>query len=295
MSEQREQRNAIFSGANVNPNIPSGIDPRMPMQSAAEKVKAEFGLDIPTEVVPLPSSGKVYSQNSTLYNSETVEIRPMTAREEDILTSRALLKKGTVITELIRSCLIDRSINPQELLGGDRNALMVAIRITGYGPDYNAEIECGECGTKADHAFDLASLPIKRLEIEPVSNGSNLFEFVLPYSKKSVKFRFLTGRDEEEISAMNEKQKKLGLNSESNITTNLLHAIFSIDGIEDRAKIANFVKHMPARDSLALRNFIRNNEPGIIMKQETSCPSCGHVEEVSMPLGVNFLWPSAAR
>lgn len=293
MSDQREQRNAIFSGGNNN--APAGIDPRMPMQSAADKLKAEFGLDIPSELVPLPSNGKVYPVDSTLHSAEVVEIRPMTAREEDILTSRALLKKGTVITELIRSCLVDRSINPNELLTGDRNALMVAIRITGYGPDYNTEIECGECNAKMEHAFDLSSLPIKRLEIEPVSLGNNLFEFVLPYSKKRVKFRFLTGRDEEEISVMSEKQKKLGLNSESNVTTNLLHSIVSIEGIEDRSKIANFVKHMPARDSLALRNFIKDNEPGITMKQETTCPSCGHSEEVSMPLGVNFLWPSAAR
>jgi len=295
MSDQREQRNAIFGNSNSSPHVPTGIDPRMPMQSAADKLKAEFGLDIPTELVPLPSNGKVYPLDSSLHMTDTVEIRPMTAREEDILTSRALLKKGTVITELIRSCLIDRSINANDLLTGDRNALMVAIRITGYGPEYNTEIECGECNSKMEHAFDLSSLPIKRLDIEPVVAGNNLFEFALPYSKKIVKFRFLTGRDEEEISVMNEKQKKLGLSTESNITTNLLHSIVSIEGIEDRSKIANFIKHMPARDSLALRNYIKNNEPGVIMRQETTCPSCSHVEEVSMPLGVNFLWPSAAR
>jgi hypothetical protein len=292
-TEEREQRNAVFTGG--PPNLPPGVDPRMPSQSAVDKVKAEFGLDVPLETVPLPSSGKVYPSNSSLYNSETVDIRAMTAREEDILTSRALLKKGTVITELIKSCLVDRTIQPTELLGGDRNALMVAIRITGYGPDYNAEIECMECGTKSPHAFNLGELPIRRLEIEPVTVGANLFEFILPYSKKAVKFRFLTGRDEEEIVAMSEKQKKLGLSTESNVTSSLMHAIVSIDGIEDRSKIVNFIKHMPARDSLALRNYIKDNEPGIVMKQETSCPSCGHAEEVSMPLGVNFLWPQAGR
>jgi hypothetical protein len=291
-TENREQRNAIFGPGQP---LPAGVDPRMPTQSAAEKVKAEFGLDIPLETVPLPSSGKVYSQESTLYGAETVDIRPMTAREEDILTSRALIKKGTVITELIKSCLVDRSINPSDLLGGDRNALMVAIRITGYGPQYPAEIECQECGTKANHEFDLAQLPVRRLEIDPVVPGTNLFEFVLPRSKKVVKFRFLTGRDEEEIMTTSEKQKKLGLSTESNVTTNLMYAISSIEGIEDRGKIASFVKMMPAMDSLALRNYIKDNEPGVIMKQETSCPSCGHSEEVAMPLGVNFLWPQAGR
>jgi len=290
--EDREQRNAVFSG-NPSGQPPAGIDPRMPMQSASDKVKAEFGLDIPLETVPLPSSGKVYSQNSSLFNVETVEIRSMTAREEDILTSRALLKKGTVISELIRSCLVDRTISPNDLLSGDRNALMVAIRITGYGSDYNAEIECNECGAKTQHEFNLADLPVRRLSLSPISPGVNVFEYVLPKSRKNVKFRFLMGRDEEEIMAMNEKQKKLGLSTESNITTNLMHTIVSIDGIEDRAKISNFIRLMPARDSLALRNYIKENEPGVLMKQETTCSACGHTEEVTIPLGINFLWPQS--
>lgn len=291
MSDDREQKNAIFSGQNATP----GVDPRIPKMSHAEKVKADFGLEVPHELAPLPSSGKTYSQDSLLFGQDSVEIRAMTAREEDILTSQALLKKGTVITELIRSCLVDKSINPLDLLSGDRNALMVAIRVTGYGPEYNAEIECPECSVKSPHQFNLAELPIKRLEIDPVSLGENVFEFKLPYSGKNVKFKFMTGRDEEEIMATSQKQKKLGLSVDANVTTNLLYSIVSIDGLEDRAKIAAFVKAMPARDSLALRNYMRDNEPGIVMKQETSCGACGHTEEVSMPLGVTFLWPSAAR
>jgi hypothetical protein len=290
MSDDREQKNAIFAA-----QLPPGVDPRMPRQSQAEKVKADFGLEIPHEVVPLPSNGKVYPPGSSLHGCESVEIKAMTAKEEDILTSRALLKKGTVITELIRSCMVDKSVNPLDLISGDRNALMVAIRITGYGPEYSVEMECPECNVKSPHEFDLASLPINRLEIEPVSLGSNLFEFVLPRSKKNVKFKFMTGRDEEEIMVMGEKQKKLGLPVDSNVTTNLLYAIQSIEGIEDRAKIANFIKVMPASDSLALRDYMRLNEPGISMKQETTCSACGHVEEVNMPLGVSFLWPSARR
>jgi len=292
MSDDREQKNAIFAAQQTNLQ---GIDPRVPRTTQASLVKSEFGLDIPQEIVPLPSNGLCYPQESPLHGVEAVEIKSMTAREEDILTSRAYLKKGTVITELIKSCLIDKSVNPLDMLSGDRNALMVAIRITGYGAEYGAELECPECSVKAEHSFDLGSLPIKRLEITPVVPGSNLFEFKLPYSGKVVRFKFMTGRDEEEIMQLGEKQKKLGMNVESNITTALLHALVSVEGIDDRMKIANFIRSMPARDSLALRNYIKDNEPGIVMKQETSCPSCGHVEEVSMPLGVSFLWPSAAR
>lgn len=287
MTDVRENRNDVFKG--------NGVDPRIPQMSAAEKMKADFGFEIPVESVPLPSNGVTYPSESIFHGAETVDIKAMTAKEEDILTSKAFLKKGTVITELIRSCLIDKSVDPRDLLTGDRNALMVAIRATGYGSEYDAEIECDECGAKTQRQFNLGALPIKRLEIPPIAAGQNIFEFHLPVTKKTVKFRFLTGRDEEEIMATNEKQKKAGLSSDASVTTNLLYSIVSIDGISDRAKIAQFVKMMPARDSLALRNYIRDNEPGIEMKQSSTCDACGHEEEVNMPLGVNFLWPSAGR
>jgi len=271
------------------------VDPAIPTTTAAAQVQKDFGLEIPVETIPLPSGGRVYNPQSPLFGRETVEIRAMTAREEDILTSRALLKKGTVISELIKSCLIDKSINPNDMLTGDRNALMVAIRITGYGAEYDVEVDCNECGTKAPRNFDLGQLPIKRLEIAPVSDGMNLFEFVLPHCKKTVRFKFMTGRDEQEILQTAEKQKKLGLQGESTVTTNLFYSIVSIDGVEDRSKIAGFIRSMPARDSLALRNYVRDQEPGILMRQDVSCPNCGHSEEVAMPISTTFLWPSAGR
>lgn len=290
MSEDRENRNQIFNAVYA----PPGVQPGIQTTTAAGQAKADFGLEIPVETVPLPSAGRVYPRESPVSGRETVEIRAGTAREEDILTSRALLKKGTVITELIRSCLVDKTVNPVDLLTGDRNALMVAIRITMYTADYDVELECGECGTKAPRTFNLGELPIRRLELDPVEECSNLFEFVLPHTGRAVRFRFLTGRDEEDILANAEKQKKLGLmQGEANVTSNLLHSIVSINGVTDRVKITNFVRMMPARDSLALRNHIHDHEPGIIMRQEVSCPACGHAEEVSMPIGTSFLWPAA--
>lgn len=289
--EEREQRNQVFSAG-----VPAGVDPRIQALSAVDKAKLDFGLDIPLETVPLPSNGRVYPGTSPLHGLELVEIRSGTAREEDILTSPALLKQGTVITELIKACLTNKAIDPIYMLTGDRNALMVAIRITMYGSKYDAELECSECNTKSPRTFDLATLPIRRLQISPVAEGMNMFEFMLPYAKKNVRFKFMTGLDEQQITTTSEKQKKLALSqTETNVTTNLLYSIQSVEGVEDRTKIAGFVRVMPARDSLALRNYIRENEPGIIMRQEVSCPSCGHSEEVSMPIGVNFLWPSSGR
>lgn len=281
MADERELRNQVFTQ-------------QVPQTTAAEKVKSTFGLEIPTETVPLPSCGKTYGPGSPLEGVDTVDIKAMTAREEDILTNKALLKKGTVVSELIKSCLVDKSINATDLLAGDRNALMVAIRITGYGQEYEAELVCNECEFKYENKFNLSELEIRRLAIEPTAPGLNSFDFLLPMSKKRVQFKFLTGHDEEQLTMMGEKQKRLGLsNADSVVTTNLLYSILSIDGNTDRSQIASFVRMMPARDSLALRNYIKDNEPGIVMKQEATCPSCGHSEEVNMPIGVTFLWPGA--
>lgn len=290
MSEERKERNEVFAPKG---GAPQGVDPAIQSMSAADAFAKEFGLDIPVQIVPLPSAGKTYPEGSVLHNCETIEIRGMTAREEDILTSQALLKKGTVITELIKSCVTNKAIDPSLMLTGDRNAMMVAIRITGYGHLYDAEVSCSSCDRTQAQEFNLAMLPIRRLDIDPVSPGMNVFEHRLPFTKKLVKFRYLTGRDEEEIMAVQERQKKLGLNSDSMVTTNLMHSIVAVENIEDRAKIAQFVRMMPARDSLSLRDFIRKSEPGIRMRQEVTCNDCGHIEEVSMPMGVKFLWPSA--
>ncbi len=290
MSEEREQRNQVFA----QHAAAAGITP--PVTSQTGQAQSDFGLEIPVETVPLPSGGKAYPIGTTLHGKETIDIRGMTTREEDILTNKVFLKKGTVITELIKSCLLDKSIDPTELLGGDRNTLMVAIRITGYGHEYDAELECAndECKQKLKHSFDLSQLPLKKLEIEPEMPGSNRFVFLLPYSKKKIVFKFLTGKDEEDIVTLTERLKKQGIQSENAVSTNLLYSIVSIDGNEDRAKIAQHVKFMLARDSRALRDYIRKNEPGLTLRQETACPACGHTEEVQMPFGVNFLWPSAS-
>jgi hypothetical protein len=256
-------------------------------------MRDDFGFEVPIESVPLPSNGVVYSPESPLHARETIDIRAMTAREEDILTSRALIKKGTVITELIRSCLTDKRIQVQDMLAGDRNAVMVALRITGYGAEYNVEADCPKCNNRSKQEFDLAGMPIKRLQIEPVAKGQNIFEFKLPVTKKTVNFKFLTGRDEEEISTIQERAKKQGAQADNLVTTRLQYSIVSIDGNTDRGSINGFIRNLQARESMALRMFIDSNEPGIDMKAELDCPSCNEVSEVRVPLGASFFWPDA--
>lgn len=274
-------RSALFGGA-----VPAGIQTK-------DVMKDDFGFEIPIESVPLPSNGLVYPSESPIHCRETVDIRAMTAREEDILTSRALIKKGTVITELIKSCLTDKRIQVQDMIAGDRNAVMVALRITGYGADYAVEADCPKCGTRSKQEFNLADMPIKRLDLEPVIKGQNVFEFKLPVTKKTVHFKFLTGRDEEEISAIQEKSKKHGAIADNLVTNRLQYSIVSVEGKTDRSTINAFIRNMPARDSMMLRKHIENHEPGIDMKGEYDCSSCGEQSEVRVPLGASFFWPDA--
>ena len=274
-------RSALFGGA-----IPAGIQTK-------DVMRDDFGFEVPVESVPLPSNGVVYPQENPLHMCQTVDIRSMTAREEDILTSRALIKKGTVITELIKSCLIDKKIYVPDMLAGDRNAIMVALRITGYGAEYTVEADCPKCSARSKQEFNLGEMPIKRLQIEPVAKGQNVFEFKLPVTKKTVNFKFLTGRDEEEINTIQERTKKQGAQADNIVTNRLQFAIVSIDGKTDRSSINGFIRNMPARDSMSLRKFIDANEPGIDMKGNFDCPSCSDVYEVRVPLGASFFWPDA--
>lgn len=284
MSDNRDG-NSVFS-ANQAKTMGFGV---------SNVLKDDFGLEIPVESVSLPSEGKIYSQESGLYNRETVEIKAMTAKEEDILTSKALIKKGTVITELIRSCIVDRSINVDSLISGDRNALMTAIRITGYGSDYQAEVECPLCSQTSKSTFSLSELPLKRLTIDPVTPGENAFEFDLPVSKKKVVFKFLTGRDEQDMSLEADRRKKNKLSGDVDnfVTNRLVYSILSVGGITDKNKIGQFIRSMPARDSQLLRKFIDKNEPGIEMKCRMQCQSCYEESEVDLPIGASFFWPDA--
>jgi hypothetical protein len=183
-------------------------------------VKEVFNWDIPVETVPLPSEGKIYSPSTTLYNRKTIPIKAMTAYEEDILTSQAYIKEGTVINELIKSCVTDKSFDVKDMIIGDRNALMVAIRITGYGSEYRVTSQCQNCNHVNKVAVSLSELPIKRLNIEPIEKGKNEFKFKLPVSKKNVHFKFMTMKDDADRAVSQKNTSKLlDIKMENNVTS----------------------------------------------------------------------------
>lgn len=259
--------------------------------SRVEELSKRLGFDIPVEEVTLPSEGKLYPSDHPFHNSKSVAIRSMTAREEDLLTSSALLKSGTVIDKLIESCLINKSVKSETLLSGDRNALLVAIRVVGYGSDYKVKATCPQCENQFPHNFELNKLQIKRLGAEPVAQGRNEFEYALPLSKLKVSFKLLTGADEKEISQSDERKKKVTGLLETRVTNRLLHSIVSINGEEDRSKLSLIVSNLRAGDSRALRKYMDKIEPQLAMAQFAKCTQCGEESELDVPIGANFFFP----
>jgi hypothetical protein len=257
-------------------------------------IKDDFGWEIPVDVAPLPSSGIVYAKESTLAGRETVEIRAMTAKDEDILLSQAYIKNGTVITKLIESCLVDKSIDVTEMLSGDRNAIMISTRITGFGSEYNITATCEHCDKEQETSVDLSLLEIKRIGASPIQEGKNLFKVTLPVTNKEVLFKLSTVRSEHEAAASaKRKEKLLGIKEENNILTSvLLRTIDSIGGVTDRNKISKFVENMPVKDSRFLRKYIRDVEPGIDMNTSFTCKGCELEAQVELSLGAGFFWPA---
>lgn len=282
--EDREQKNAVFGMTEIA------------RQMQSDQMRAQMGTGLPVNTIPLPSRGRVYPPGSPLHNVTEVQLKAMTVQEENILTSKALIKKGTVITELIKSCMVNKVVDVGEMLSGDRNTLMVAIRSEGYGNEYEVGVKCQGCGEEAKQTFDLNSFELKMLDIEPVSPGANEFPFDLPVSKAKVTFRFLTGRDEEDILAVQESRKKLvkagATPVDDSLALQIQYALVSVDGDTNKNNISNFVRNMRARDSRDFRSYISDHQPGIKMERQIVCPLCQHVEpEVSMPIGVGFFWP----
>ena len=240
---------------------------------------AEFKL--PTETVSLPSKGLLYPEDNPL-SSGKVEMKYMTAKEEDILTNQAYIADGTVFDRLFKS-LIFSDVNYDDLLIGDKNAILVAARILGYGKDYKFTLG-GE-----DFEVDLSLLKEKEIDESIYTKGVNKFSFTLPASNTTVVFKILTHRDEENIRKEIDSYKKISKDTSPEVTTRLKHTIVSVDGKEDKKSIRNFVdNYLLARDARALREHVRQIQPDIDL---TFFPNNSE-SRIDIPIGLTFFWPN---
>lgn len=237
--------------------------------------------NFPTERVPLPSQGKLYPAGHPLAEG-FVEMKLMTAKEEDILTNQNYIRQGIVLDKLLQSMVITK-FNYDDLLVIDKDAIMIAARILGYGKDYDFEIR----GEK--HTVDLSSLPDKPVEITATSNE---FPYTFPMSGVSITYKFLTHGDERAIDKELEGLKKIDKNGNYSVSTRMKFIVTSVGGDKLPETIRQFVdNYLLAQDLRAFRKHLREVTPGIDMNY-TYTNSFGEEEVTEIPLGLDFFWPS---
>ena len=240
----------------------------------------------PTEMVDLPSKGYFYANGHPL-SSGKVEVKYMTAKEEDILTSQNLIQQGLVIDKLLQSLIVDKSIKLDDMLIGDKNAIMVAARVLGYGKDYQFEYD------GVEQSVDLSTLEPVELDFSKFTKNQNEFNFKLPNSEREIAFKLLTGKDEKDIEAEITAKEKISKEESSELTTRLKKMILSIDGKSEKSHINNFVDNeFLSRDSLAFRRYLSSITPDVDMTTKV-VDSTGKESEVTIPVTLRFFWPTA--
>jgi hypothetical protein len=233
----------------------------------------------PTEIVDLPSKGLLYPEGSPLRSGQ-VEMKYMTAREEDILTNQNYIQQGTVLDKLIESLIVSK-IDIKELLVGDKNAILIASRILGYGQDYEFE-----SGGKT-YQVDLTTLKDKELSEDVSYENGNNFEFTLPASNNQITFKLLTHGDETAVDQELKGLKKINPNGSPELSTRLKYIITSVNGDSDRKTVREFVDNeLLARDSRALRQEIKRISPDIDLTIKGD-----DGEDIAVPISLNFFWP----
>lgn len=236
----------------------------------------------PTETIDLPSKGLIYSEDSPL-SSGKVEIKYMTAREEDILTNQNYIKQGIVLDKLLESLIVDKKINIKDLIVGDKNALLIAARILGYGGEYVFSLGDESC------IVDLSKLNNKDIDESLFIKGKNEFTFSLPHSNNKINFKLLNGHDEEKIDKELESLKKISKNNIPELSTKLKYIITSINGNTDKKSIREFVdEYLLAIDSRAFRQYIKKIQPDVNLNYTMDSG-----EEVTIPINITFFWPDA--
>jgi hypothetical protein len=243
----------------------------------------------PTEVITLPSEGKCYPETNPL-SKGTIEIKYMTAKEEEILTSQNLIKKGIVLDKLFESIIVDKNINPDDIILGDKNAIMLATRILGYGPEYKIEIATEE--EKEEISIDLGKVKTKEIDLTKL-NRNNRYKFKTSTGSE-LEFKILTHGDEKAIDADVKAMQRLNKNgTSSELTTRYRYMIQSVDGKDDTKSITDFINNkFITRDTKAFRDAIKQITPDVNMEFDYENPITGEMEVRSIPMGVNFFWPA---
>ena len=251
-----------------------------------------FSFVVPTEFVELPSQGRFYPESHPLHRQDSIEIRQMTAKEEDMLTSRTLLKKGVALDRVISSLIVNKAIDPDSLFVGDRNAIIVATRVSGYGNIYETKVTCPNCGTTQEYSFDLNQANIydgsDARDLGVQTNDDGTFNVTLPRTGVDVQFRLLNGRDEKSFLSGLQSDKKT--KKEKNITRQIAAIVVSLNGDSSMQAKQYFIDNVPSIDSRHLRLAYRLAAPNVDLTQHFECGECSHEQDMEVPLSADFFW-----
>jgi hypothetical protein len=251
-------------------------------------------LQFPTEVIDLPSQGKCYPSTSPL-SKGSIEIKYMTAKEEDILASQNLIRKGVVLDKLFESIVVEKDVDINDIFVGDKNAILLATRILGYGKDYQVEVTDPFSGEIQKVTIDLSKIQIKEIDLDKLT-PDNRYEFTLPHSKKKIVFRLLTHKDEIDINAEIQALQRLTKDKNSGsseVSTRLRYMIIEVDGNSDKGFINNWVKNsLIARDSRELRKYVKTISPDVDLTYEFTSEITGETEALDIPFGAGFFYPA---
>jgi hypothetical protein len=240
---------------------------------------------LPTEEVELPSKGLVYPKDNPL-SSGKIEMKYMTAKEEDILTNQNYIKQGVVLDKLLKSLIVSK-VNYDDMIVGDRNAIIIAARVLGYGKDYEFNYKGEEV------SIDLTELEPQYLDESTMINGTNEFAFTLPHTNTPITYKLLTNKDERKIEAEVKGLKKIDKQASPELSTRLKFMITSVNGETEMKDIRNFVdNYMLARDAKAFRDHIKATQPDIQMKFDFNGIN-GTEEDATVPMTATFFWPDA--
>lgn len=250
--------------------------------------------EFPTEIIDLPSKGLVYSEDHPLRKGN-IEIKYMTAREEDILASQSLIKRGVVLDKLFESVVVEKNVDINDIFIGDKNAILLATRVMGYGADYVVEITDPFTREPQEVTINLSKIKTKDFD-ESVLNGANVYKFKLPKSGKELEFKLLTHGDETEITKETQALERLykGKNAPTfDVTTRLKYMIQAVDGNRDRGTITKFVQNeFLALDTKAFRKYVKEISPDMDLKFEFTSELTGEKEALDIPFGISFFYPT---
>ena len=247
-----------------------------------------------TQQINLVSEGLPYPETSPL-SSGVIEIKPVTAYQEDILTNQSYIKRGTVLVELLKSLLVDKKIKVEDFLVCDLNGIYISIRRSAYGDSYPIKLKCPSCGVDNDVDVDLSKFQPNLINYDVIKKGINSFEFFLPACKKTITFKLLTQKDDNTIELELKSLSKANKEKSVELSTRLKYIITSVDGEDGMGKIRDFIeKELLSKDSLELRRYIKKITPDVPMVIDFECNSCGASEErMGVPMALSFFWPSA--